>query len=219
MLLLANIGLQLVNPQIMRTFIDVATTTAASAETAKTLLRAALLFIGVALAQQIVSVAATYFGETVGWTSTNALRADLAKHCLHLDMSFHNARTPGEMIERIDGDMNALSNFFSQFVIQVFGNALLLIGVLVLLYREDWRVGLAFSVFVALALAAMLAPAQHRRAPLEGRAPGQRRAVWLSGGAAGRHRGHPLQRGQALRHAPLYRADARPDAEVAQGRA
>ena len=156
LLLLTNIALQLVNPQIMRTFIDVATTTAASAETAKTLLRASLLFMGVGLAQQIVSLAATYFGETVGWTSTNALRADLANHCLHLDMSFHNARTPGEMIERIDGDMNSLSNFFSQFVIQVFGNGLLLIGVLILLYGEDWRVGAVFSVFVILALAAML---------------------------------------------------------------
>ena len=156
LLLLTNIGLQLVNPQIMRTFIDVATTTAASPETASILLRASLLFIGVGLAQQIVSLGATYFSETVGWKSTNALRADLADHCLRLDMSFHNARTPGEMIERIDGDMNSLSNFFSQFVIQVFGNSLLLIGVLVLLYREDWRVGLVFSVFVVLALAALL---------------------------------------------------------------
>ena len=55
LLLLTNIALQLVNPQIMRTFIDVATTTAASAETAKTLLRASLLFMGVGLAQQIGS--------------------------------------------------------------------------------------------------------------------------------------------------------------------
>ena len=42
-----------------------------------------------------------------------ALRADLAEHCLYLDMSFHNARTPGEMIERVDGDVNVLANFFS----------------------------------------------------------------------------------------------------------
>ena len=155
-LVLSNIALRLVSPQIMRTFIDVATQAVASEETAAVLLRASLLFMGVGLAQQIVSLLATYFGENVGWTSTNALRADLADHCLRLDMSFHNARTPGEMIERIDGDMNALSNFFSQFVVQVLGNGLLLIGVLVMLYREDWRVGLTFSAFVALALGAML---------------------------------------------------------------
>lgn len=147
-LLFSSIGLQLVNPQIMRHFID----TAQSGGASETLLRVALLFIGVALVQQVASVLATYVSENVAWTATNALRADLAEHCLHLDMSFHNAHAPGEMIERVDGDVTALSNFFSQFVIQVLGNALLLVGVLALLFREDWRVGLALTGFALLAL-------------------------------------------------------------------
>ncbi len=150
-LLLSSIGLQLINPQIMRQFIDLAR----SDRPMDTLWQFALLFMGVALVQQVVSVWATYSGENVGWTATNALRADVARHCLYLDMSFHNTHTPGEMIERIDGDINALANFFSQFVIQVFGNALLLVGVLVLLFREDWQVGLALSVFALIALVAL----------------------------------------------------------------
>jgi ABC-type multidrug transport system fused ATPase/permease subunit len=147
-LLFGNIGLQLVNPQLMRFFID----SAQGGEHTGTLLRAALLFTGVALIQQIVSVLATYVSENVGWTATNALRADLAGHCLDLNMSFHNAHTPGEMIERIDGDVTALANFFSQFVIQVLGNGLLLLGVLILLFREDWRVGAALTGFSTLTL-------------------------------------------------------------------
>jgi ATP-binding cassette subfamily B protein len=107
-LLFSNIILQLVNPQIMRRFID----TVQAGGALQTLLDVALLFLGVAVAQQMVSVLATYVSENVGWTATNALRADLAEHCLNLDLSFHNARTPGEMIERIDGDVTALSNFF-----------------------------------------------------------------------------------------------------------
>ena len=148
LLLLAAIGLQLVNPQIMRDFID----TASAGGATETLLRSALIFLVVALVQQVVSVLAAYVSENVAWTATNALRADLADHCLHLDMSFHNAHTPGEMIERIDGDVTTLSNFFSQFVIQVLGNGLLLVGILVLLFREDWRVGLGLSLFVLLTL-------------------------------------------------------------------
>ena len=147
-LLFSSIGLQLVNPQIMRHFID----TAQLGGAAETLLSAALLFIGVALIQQVVSVLATYVGENVAWTATNALRADLAEHCLRLDMSFHNAHTPGEMIERIDGDVTTLSNFFSQFVIQVLGNVVLLVGVLALLFREDWRVGLTLTGFSLITL-------------------------------------------------------------------
>jgi ATP-binding cassette subfamily B protein len=148
LLLSGSIGLQLVNPQIMRRFID----TAQAGGAARILLQTALWFLAVALAHQVVSVLAAYVSENVAWTATNALRADLADHCLRLDMSFHNAHTPGEMIERVDGDVTALSNFFSQFVIQVLGNALLLLGILVLLFREDWRVGLTLSAFALVTL-------------------------------------------------------------------
>ncbi len=147
-LLLSGIGLQIVNPQIVRSFIDMATSGLGGAA----LLAAALTFVGVALAQQLVTVSATYVGENVAWTATNALRAELARHCLSLDMRFHNEHTPGEMIERIDGDVAQLSNFFSQLVVHLLGNLLLLVGILVALGVEDWRAGLAFAIFAAIAL-------------------------------------------------------------------
>jgi ATP-binding cassette subfamily B protein len=147
-LLLGSIGLQLANPQIMRAFLDAAQAGGAMA----TLLRLALSFLAVAVVQQATSVLAAYFSENLGWIATNALRADLAEHCLGLDMAFHNAHTPGEMIERLDGDVTALTNFFSQFVIQVVGNGLLLVGVLFLLFRVDWRVGLTLSVFALVSM-------------------------------------------------------------------
>ncbi|MBI3911185.1 MAG: ABC transporter ATP-binding protein [Armatimonadetes bacterium] len=147
-LVLGSIGLQLVNPQIMRFFIDTATSGGAPGR----LTAAALLFMGVALVDQAASVGATYLGENLGWTATNKLRADLAHHCLRLDMSFHKARTPGEMIERLDGDVTVLANFFSQFGIRLLSNTILLFGVLALLFREDWRIGLPLTGFAVLAL-------------------------------------------------------------------
>ena len=41
------------------------------------------------------------------------MRRDLAKHVLDLDMGFHKEHTPGELIERIDGDVTALSNLIT----------------------------------------------------------------------------------------------------------
>ncbi|RIK39927.1 MAG: ABC transporter ATP-binding protein, partial [Chloroflexi bacterium] len=117
-----------------------------------TLTTLALLFIVIALVQQVAAVGATYLGESVAWTATNLLRYDLARHCLRLDMAFHTEHTPGEMIERIDGDINALSQFFSQFVLQMLTNGLLLIGVLALLFREAVSVGLALGLFVVITL-------------------------------------------------------------------
>ena len=129
-LLLGSIGLQIVNPQIMRTFIDAATSGAGSA----VLVHSALLFIGLALVQQVVSVGARYYGEDVAWTTNKALRSQLAAHCLNLDMSFHGDMSPGKLIERIDGDVSQLSTFFSQLMIRLIGNLLLLVGILVALY-------------------------------------------------------------------------------------
>lgn len=147
-LLLSTIGLQLLNPQILRFFID----TAQEGGSSRTLTLAALAFFGIALLTQAVSIAATYVSEQVGWSATNALRADLALHCLKLDLTFHHQHTPGGLIERIDGDVNALANFFSQFVARVLGSILLLGGVLVVLWLEDWRVGGLLTAFVAISL-------------------------------------------------------------------
>jgi ATP-binding cassette subfamily B protein len=150
-LLLSSIGLQIVNPQIVRRFIDAVSAGAAI----DMLVLMGLTFIGIALLQQVIGVSTTYIGENVAWTATNALRAELARHCLGLDMHFHNETSPGELIERIDGDVAELAKFFSQVVVQVLGNLLLLVGILVALFREDGRVGLAFTVFAIIALLAL----------------------------------------------------------------
>ena len=150
--ILGNTGLLLVTPQILRSFID----TAQTGQAFTTLVTLALLFSGVALGQQVVSVLATYFSERVAWTATNALRSDLARHCLALDMSFHHEHTPGEMIERVDGDVNNLGAFFSTFTVQIVGSCLLLVGILVLLFREEWRAGLAFTLFVLFSVTVLL---------------------------------------------------------------
>ncbi|MBT4101082.1 MAG: ABC transporter ATP-binding protein [Gemmatimonadetes bacterium] len=145
-LLFSSIGLQILNPQIMRGFID-----AARSETSLDLvLRAGFLFLAIAVGQQVLAIGARYLSERLAWTATNALREDLALHCLRLDMAFHNKRTPGEMIERVDGDVGHLANFFSQFTVRIVGNLFLLAGVLGVLFYEDWRLGAALAVYAFL---------------------------------------------------------------------
>ncbi len=147
-LLLLTIGLQLVNPQIIRYVLD----TAQSGVVSRYLMVAAALFVAFGLIQTGASLATTYVGQNVGWTATNALREDLAAHCLRLDMGFHNAHTPGELIERVDGDVGELAGLFSQLVLRVLANGLLIVGVIFLLFREDWRMGLAGTLYAVLLL-------------------------------------------------------------------
>lgn len=150
-LLFTATGLQLLVPQIVRAFID----GALAGEATRRLVSMAVWFLVVSVATQLLAAAATYVGTDLGWRTTNQMRADLADHLLTLDMSFHNDRTPGELIERIDGDITGLANFFSQFVVRVLGSGLLLVGILAALFREDVRVGAALAGFTALTLVAM----------------------------------------------------------------
>ena len=142
-----GIGLGLLSPQIIRYFID----TAEAGGALRNLFIAGGLFLVVGILGQIVTLISSYLGQDVGWRATNRMRGDLAFHCLNLDMSFHQQYTPGEMVERVDGDTTALSNFFSEFVLQVIGSTFLLVGVIIMVSREDWRVGIALTAFVIIA--------------------------------------------------------------------
>ncbi len=153
LLLFVNIALRLTNPQIMRTFIDAAVAGKAFAE----LMELGLVFLGVALLTQALAIISTYLSEIVAWTATNSLRQEMLKHCLELDQAFHKAHKPGELIERIDGDVDTLSNFFSKFITNIFANFILLLGIIILLFLEDWRIGAALTGFAVIGLVLMVA--------------------------------------------------------------
>lgn len=146
--LTVGIGLQLANPQLLRSIID----GALAGDDRGDLVPLAAVFIAVAVAAQVVAIVATWLAEDIGWSATNRLRAQLTDHVLHLDMGFHTTHSPGHLIERVDGDVTALSNFFSAMTVKVIGNGLLILGVLVLVARESWLLGLVVTGLLAVAL-------------------------------------------------------------------
>lgn len=148
LLIFGNLGLQLLIPQIMRSFIDSVIGGAALTFLA----RLGVLFMAAALVQQVIAIISAYYTQNIGWRVTNALREDLTRHALYLDMGFHKAHPPGEMISRIDSDITTLNDFFSQFLLKLLANFILVIAILVVLYLEDWRIGLVLTGFALTAL-------------------------------------------------------------------
>ena len=71
-------------------------------------------------------------------------------------MEFHNSHTSGELIERIDGDVTSLTNFFSQFAVRLVGAFLLILGVVLVMFATDWRVGLVMGLFAFGSLGLMV---------------------------------------------------------------
>ncbi len=145
-LLLVSIGLQLLNPKVLGDFIDATVQQGLS----QTLIWLALLFLLISLLNQGASVISAYLCENVAWTATNLLRTDLLAHVLTLDQAFHKSHTQGELIERIDGDVNDLSNFFSKFIVHMFFHLLLLLGMLIVLTSIDWILGVSMGLYCLL---------------------------------------------------------------------
>lgn len=160
MLTLVSIGLQLAGPQIVRLFVDATQRGASDA----LLITAALSYIALTLGQRVVYFGAFAVGTRLGFAATDALRDDLTRHVLALDMSFHKRHTPGELIARVERDVSDLANMLSGFTVRIVANLLLMLGVLVLLARENVLVALGASIYALLSFA-ILWLLQQRVAP------------------------------------------------------
>ncbi len=123
--------------------------------TNRALILLAAAYIVLMIIQQLITLGSVYLSQNLSWSATNMLRFDLTKHCVNLDMTFHNEHKPGEMIERIDGDVNTLATFLSQFSVQLVTSLLVIIGSLAILYTKHWIIGISFTAFTILAIIVM----------------------------------------------------------------
>jgi ATP-binding cassette subfamily B protein len=147
-LVLVNITLELIPPLLLSRFIDQATAGVRLAFLQGT----AYAYIAITFGRQFVLAAVGYLSADIGWRATNRLRLILIEHCLNLDMPFHLSHGPGELIERVDGDVSMIAQFFSEFVFDIFGRIMLGVGILALTYWVDWRIGLLLTCFGALSI-------------------------------------------------------------------
>lgn len=149
LLLLGSIGLQLVIPLILRTYIEAAE----AGSTVAALTTAGIAYLVAGILNQILDAFSAYLGTDIGWSATNRLREELTSHLFSLDMGFHNETTPGEMIERVDGDVTAISEFISRFLVRLIAAGVLLTAVVLVCWFEAPAMGLTITVYVLLVLA------------------------------------------------------------------
>lgn len=147
-LVILHTAFQLAIPQMTASFID----KAVAREPLNLLVIIGVSFIIVSIVSQSLRVIVETLGVNLGWKCTNALRNDVVLKCSKMEMNFHNENSAGEMIEKIDGDIERLLNFFSQFSILLITHSLLLIGILVILFMKNITIGLVTTVFVIISL-------------------------------------------------------------------
>src|SRR5688572_25681451 len=116
----------------------------------------AALYLAVAVAAELLQLVLTWGSVHVAWSAGNRLRQRLADHALGLDLAWHGRHTPGELISRIDGDVESLSTFGANIVVRVVGNLVLVAGVVAVSVVIDWRTGLVVAATAAASVTVMV---------------------------------------------------------------
>jgi len=120
------------------------------------LTRIAILYIVAALTAEALQLGVLWASVKLSWRAGNRLRERLAAHALRLELGWHARHSPGQLIERIDGDVEALGIFFANIVLTV-GNALLVLGMLVYAFVAiDVWAGFTLLAIVAVGLALLI---------------------------------------------------------------
>jgi ABC-type multidrug transport system fused ATPase/permease subunit len=145
-------ALTIAGPLVVRRIVD----TAAEGTTASAITRLAVVFLTIAVAAQAIAVLVAWLATVAAWRTTNDLRLTMTRHVLGLDHEFHRTHTPGELIQRVDGDITSVSDFLSQVVTKAAGAAMLVAGMVVVLGVIDWRLGFGMAAYVGLAVAVIV---------------------------------------------------------------
>lgn len=146
-------ALALAGPLVVRRVIDVATDGATVGE----LQVLALIFLAIAVSRQVVEVVVARAATITAWRTTNEFRLEMTRHVLGLDHEFHRRHTPGELIQRVDGDITSVNDLCSRVLTRAVGSTLLIVGMVAVVAAIDWRIGLGMVVYVALAVVVLLA--------------------------------------------------------------
>ena len=151
-LVAAGSGLILTGPLIVRNIVDKAT----RGTTTGQLTRLAVLFLIVAVATQLINMAVAWVATVTAWHTTNGIRIRLARHVLGLSHAFHRQHTPGELIQRVDGDVTSVSDFMGRVIPRAAGALFTMVGMIGVLIVVDWRLALGAFVYVVLAVAVVV---------------------------------------------------------------
>jgi ATP-binding cassette, subfamily B, bacterial len=135
-------ALRLALPLLLGRFAD----DAIGGEPTSALTTLALAYVAAALGSAALDLVVVWWSARVSWRAGNRLRERLAAHALRLEQAWHGRHSPGQLIERIDGDVEAMATFFAGMAVRIAGNVALIGGMLVVAAVIDPWTGLALAI-------------------------------------------------------------------------
>lgn len=106
------------------------------------LLQFIVLVVAVAVVGALAGTVRARLMAYVGQESIRSIRRDLFTHLQQLPVAFFDRIPVGKVMTRLTSDVDALADLLSGTIIQMFGDALTLVGFLAIMFAVDWRLAL-----------------------------------------------------------------------------
>jgi len=145
---ISNILLQIALPQVLSNFID----SAKSGKSIRFISFIVLIYLGTIIVKMACGVCESYLAQRFGWKITNSFRKDVLEHFLKIDMEHHEKWTSGEVITRLDEDVEGLFSYFYILIFKLVGSTLLMIGVLTALALKNVIIALAMLIMCIISI-------------------------------------------------------------------
>ncbi len=98
-----------------------------------------MIVMGIFVVRAVASVVQKVLLTRVSQMSMGDIRQDMLQHLMTLDPEFHNEHGPGYLIQRVEGDVNAISKVWSTLVTGAGRDVVALISLFGVALFIDWR--------------------------------------------------------------------------------
>ena len=118
-------------------------------------IRLAAMFAVVLLTRFVFSVLQMYLLQYTGQRVMYDMRRGLFAHVLRLPLRFFDRNPVGRLVTRVTNDVAAINEMFTSMLVNLFRDAFLILGILIVMFGLEWRLALViFALFPIIVLAA-----------------------------------------------------------------
>jgi len=115
--------------------------------------RMALMLLAVVLSSFAFEYVQTFVLQLTGQRIMHTMRMEVYSHLQRLDLAFYDRNPVGRLMTRVTTDIDALNDMFASGVVTVFGDVLVLVGIMGAMLAMNWRLALvAFAVLPLIGL-------------------------------------------------------------------
>src|SRR5438876_1210647 len=91
--------------------------------------------------------AQTYLMQMMGQRIMFDMRMQIYRHLQRLDLAFYDRNPVGRLMTRVTTDVDVINDLFTSGVVAAFGDMFMLVGIMAVMLRMEWRLALiTFSV-------------------------------------------------------------------------